>query len=469
LTMATILIIDDDQSIHKMLTKLIRKMGYEPLQAMTLKAGIEILERDRVDVVILDVHLPDGNGIEALSDIRKTAALPEVIINTGFGDLDGAELAIENGAWDYFVKPESIPKMTLVLKRVLEFRREKLNSLRPRLLKRDDIIGGSTPLNQVLERIAFATAGDTNVLISGETGTGKELFARAIHENSSRSGRPFVVVDCTSLPAPLLESILFGHEKGAFTGADKEHSGVIKQADGGTLFLDEIGELDMTAQKKFLRVIQERKYRPISSEHEQRVDFRLISATNRELGQMVKDGTFRRDLLYRVSSFPIETPPLRDRPEDIETLTAFHMNRLCERYQKAVKEFSPDFLLALKAYSWPGNVRELFNTLEEVLSVTTDEPILFSFHLPTRMRASLVRDSVKNTLAADADPDIFLSLSELTAGNFLLYKTYRTRMEHLYLARLMQLSSGNKIEACRLSGLSRTRLFELLKKHHIGK
>ena len=466
--MASILIIDDDQTIHNLLTQLIRNMGHEPLQAMTIQEGMNILARDRVDVVILDVHLPDGNGLEALPDIKKTTALPEVIINTGFGDPNGAELAIKNGAWDYFVKPESVPKMTLALKRALEFRKEKLNSQRPKLLKRDDIIGSSTSLNQVLERIAFAAAGNANVLITGETGTGKELFARAIHENSPRSKMPFVVVDCTSLPGSLLESILFGHEKGAFTGADKEHRGLIKQADGGTLFLDEIGELDMAVQKKFLRVIQERKYRPVSSEHEEQVDFRLISATNRNLGRMVEDNTFRRDLLYRVSSFPIDTPPLRNRREDIETLTVFHMNRLYKQYQREAKGFSSDFLLALKAYSWPGNVRELFNTLEEVLSVTTNEPILFSYHLPTHLRATLIRDSVKSTLSADVDPGISFSLSELTAGNFMRFKTYRTRMEHLYLSRLMQLSSGSKKEACRLSGLSRTRLFELLKKHRIN-
>ena len=306
---------------------------------------------------MLDVRLPDGSGLEALPKIREVSYSPEVIIITGMGDPDGAELAINCGAWDYIEKPASIKQMTLPLMRTLEFREGKKAKRIPVLLKRENIIGNCPRMMEALEQLAQAASIDANVLITGETGTGKELFARAIHENSNRASGGFVMVDCTALPESLLESILFGHEKGAFTGADKSKDGLIKHADGGTLFLDEIGELPLSTQKAFLRVIQERRFRSIGGKEERRSDFRLIAATNRNLDQMVQKDLFRSDLLFRLRSFIIEVPPLRERVEDIKDLVTYYTNNFCSIYDIETKGFSPDFFDAMAKYNWPGNVR----------------------------------------------------------------------------------------------------------------
>jgi two-component system NtrC family response regulator len=466
--MPKVLVIDDDPAINHLLSHIIRKLGHQPAGALTLEQGLNQVRADDVDVVILDVNLPDGNGLAALPEIQKSPSLPEVIIITGFGDPDAAELAINSGAWDYLLKPSSTEKITLTLSRALTYRREKRSASVPRLLKRDDIIGNSPRLNQVLERVAQAAASKANVLVMGETGTGKELLARAIHYNSERARHRFVVVDCASLPESLVESTLFGHARGAYTGADKEKDGLIKQADGGTLFLDEIGELPLSSQKAFLRVIQEQRFRPVRGSEEIKVDFRLIAATNRNLDEMAENGLFRQDLLYRLKSFAIDTPPLRQRKRDIRALAVHYVNRLCDIYHTESKGFSADFFDILSRYDWPGNIRELFNALEEALSVAGPEPMLYPHYLPTHIRAAVARIHVIASTPgppeenADIDPALF------TRQNFLNLQVFRDRMERQYLERLTLLTNGNRKEACRISGLSRTRLFELLRKHDLS-
>jgi two-component system NtrC family response regulator len=466
--MPKVLVIDDDPAINSLFSHIVSKLGHQPAGALTLRQGLDRVRAEDYDVVILDVNLPDGNGLAALSEIQKCPSIPEVIIITGFGDPDAAELAINSGAWDYILKPSSTEEITLTLNRALTYRKEKRTASVPRLLKRDDIIGNSFKLNQVLERVAQAAASKANVLIRGETGTGKELLARAIHENSDRAKHRFVVVDCASLPEPLVESTLFGHAKGAYTGADRERDGLIKQADGGTLFLDEIGELPLCSQKAFLRVIQEQCFRPVRGHEEIKVDFRLIAATNRNLDEMADAGIFRADLLYRLKSFGIETPPLRQRKRDIRALAIHYVNKLCDIYHSESKGFSADFFDILSRYDWPGNVRELFNALEEALSVAGPEPMLNPHYLPTYIRAAVARSCVKASAPRTLEVKADLEPDSLTRHNFLNIQVFRDKMERQYLEKLTLLTNGNRKEACRISGLSRTRLFELLRKHDLS-
>jgi len=364
--MAKILIIDDDQLMCQSLSLVARQKGYEATSSFTLHDGLEKAIGEPFDVVFLDVNMPDGNGLDFLSKLPKLPSSPEIIIITGLGDPHGAELAIKSGAWDYLEKGASVKEITLSLIRALQYREQKQignASSGMATLKRDGIVGSSARLKECLDLVAQAGTSDSSVLITGETGTGKELFARAVHENSNRSKRNFVVVDCAALPENLIEGMLFGHEKGAFTNADQAREGLILQANGGTLFLDEIGEMPLSLQKVFLRVLQEHRFRPLGSSRELESDFRLVAATNRNLDEMVETGRFRSDLLFRISTFVIELPSIKERPEDIKELTRYHTDRICEHYGTPSKAFSPDFLKMLAVYSWPGNVRELVNTL----------------------------------------------------------------------------------------------------------
>lgn len=467
--MPKILIIDDDQSFCTMLSYKLKQMGHEAFCAFSLKDGIKEVVSASCDVVLLDVRLPDGSGLDILQKIRETPSLPEVIIITGHGDPDGAELAIRNGAWDYIEKPSSMQQMILPLTRALQYREEKMAKRPPLVLKRDPIVGSSPQMEACLDLLAQSAAGTVNVLITGETGTGKELFAQAIHDNSSRADQRFVVVDCTSLPETLVESLLFGHVKGAFTGADRAQEGMIKQADGGTLFLDEVGELPLSIQKTFLRVLQEHRFRPIGSRQEVESRFRLISATNRDLDKMVGEGLLRRDLLFRLRSLALHLPPLREHRKDIRELVLYHMARICEREGLAVKGLSPDFFDVLTSYDWPGNVRELFNTLESALNMARYESTLFSSHLPMSLRIRTAR----NAFVKEDGPGSPMTKGRAPCAGLPAMKDVReaaiSNAEKQYLQELMFLTGGDIDEACGISRLSRPRLYGLLKKHKISR
>ncbi len=389
--MAEVLIIDDDRQMCKLLASRIRFIGHNAVQASTLSEGLAHAETGAFDVVFLDVYMPDGNGLESVPALRKTPSRPEIIIITGRGDRDGAETAISSGAWDYVQKGDSLQDMILPLSRALQYREEKAGQKPPVLLKRDGIIGDSAVIQDCFQRLSHIAASEASVHITGETGTGKEVFARAVHDNSPRSGNSFVVVDCASIPDHLVESILFGNTKGAFTGAHQSREGLLKQADGGTLFLDEVGELPLAIQKSFLRALQERRFRPVGAPGEVSSDFRLISATNCKLEEMVENGQFRKDLLYRLRSQEIELPPLRKRQGDIRLLTLHHLHLLGEKQGVGTKGVSEDFWQALEVYDWPGNIRELINVLEGALLSAADAPTIFARHLPTQIRVSAAR------------------------------------------------------------------------------
>lgn len=468
--MAKILIIDDDLGVCLALGSLSERMGQQGVSAHTLTEGLGKVSTAGFDIVFLDIHLPDGNGLEALPKIKGSPSSPEVIIITGEGDPDSAELAIKSGAWDYLQKPLSKEAITLSLNRVLQYRKEKEAKKLPVSLKLEGIIGGSPKMRQCFDLIARAGDSESNVLITGETGTGKELFAKALHENSRRAGNKLVVVDCAALPATLIESSLFGHEKGAFTGALRSEEGLIKMADGGTLFLDEVGELGLGLQKPFLRVLQERRYRPVGGRKELPSDFRLISATNKDLDQMAGSGRFRKDLLYRLAAITIEIPPLRERLEDIAALTLHHLMRICNKYRMEIKGFSPEFLEVLCGYGWPGNVRELINVLEESINKARHEPTLIPQHLPNRIRIQVARSSA-GPGKASSDPEN--SPGDPSPGAIPEYGTFRDTVladaEKKYFQDLVESTRGDVPKACRISGLGRSRLYALLKKHAISR
>jgi two-component system NtrC family response regulator len=466
--MAKVLIVDDDQMMSDVLAALVKKLNHDVQCALSLEEGLNLASASDFDLVFLDVFLPDGNGLEALPKLRSLKSCPEVIIVTGSGDASGAAMAIKNGAWDYVQKPSSIEGMTLPLIRALEFREAKQTRKPITVLKRQGIIGNSPEILNCLNQVAQVANSDINILISGETGTGKELFAWAIHNNSDRSDKSFVVVDCTAIPENLVESTLFGYEKGAFTGADKPFEGLVKQADGGTLFLDEVGELPLSIQKVFLRVLQERRFRPLRGGKEIESDFRLVAATNRDLSKMVDQGLFRKDLLFRLQSVTIELPPLNARPEDIQELTMYYITNLCRRYGSEIKGFSSDFFEALTSYSWPGNVRELFHTLEGTFAAARHDPILFPNHLSSHFRIKLLKTPAERNIQTrenDSPPPVLpASLPPLN----ILREEALGKVEKQYLLDLIAQTGGNIVQACQVSGLSRARLYGLLKKYSLS-
>lgn len=460
--MAEILIIDDDIALNATLRKVIERLGHTVASAHTLKEGTQLALSGQYDVVVLDVQLPDGNGLESLPAIQEAPSKPQVIISTAYGDQNGAELAIRNGAWDYIRKPASIDELSLPLMRALEFRKHR-TAHRLLSLKREDIIGNSKQIREVLDVVAQAADSSANVLISGETGTGKELFARTIHINSDRADKNFVVVDCAAIPESLVESILFGYEKGAFTGAESSKGGLVEQADGGTLFLDEVGELPLSIQKSFLRVLQEHRFNPIGSKQVQNSDFRLIAATNRDLSQMVDNGQFRKDFLFRINSFSITLPSLRERKEDIRDLVIHFNNRFCEQYGLKLKGISPEFFKAVELYDFPGNIRELVNTMERVIVVARDEPTILHYHLPTHIRVKMAQSSFEaDTPPGLSAPDTDLNVD--TVDDFPPYDQYVESCSEHYFRRLASLVQGRRNDICRISGLSRTKAYRILKK-----
>ncbi len=492
--MARVLIIDDDDLMCEMLCDLVENIHHQASYATTLKQGMEKTRANDFDVVFLDVVMPDGNGLDYMAALKALPSSPEVIIMTGAGDMNGAELAIKNGAWDYLLKPIIPAEMVLPLRRVLQYRDTLSRSLRPvALLNRMGIVGDSPAIMASLDSLAHTPGSDANVLILGETGTGKELFARAVHENSPRKDHPFVVIDCAALPATLVDSHLFGHERSAFTGAEKKRIGLVEQAHGGTLFLDEVGELPKSLQKTFLRVLQEYRFRPVGGT-ETESNFRLVAATNKDLEAMVNQGLFRADLLYRIRAMTIDVPPLRNRREDIRDLTFHHVHRIFQRNSLESKGFSPDFFRVLEQYGWPGNVRELIHTLEAAIAEASEDSILFPKHLPSRIRIQVKRFLFGEPVKADvsgfdvnAKDSINLAAHPLPAlkpgsendifydkdAEPLAYKAFReSALESIdrdYFNHLMRKTRGNLKEACKISGLGRTRLYTLLKKYNISK
>ncbi len=459
-----ILIIDDDEDMSYTLSRMIEQTGFLSRNAYSLREGLEVLKSESFDVVFLDVNLPDGSGLDLIPKIKQLVDPPEIIIFTAYGDPEGAAVALGNNAWDYISKPARMDEIRLPMVRALEYRQQKRKKL-PLTVKRNGIIGNSQQLTACIESLAVAVNSTANILICGETGTGKELFAHAIHENSDRADKPFVVVDCAALPDTLVESILFGHIKGAFTGAENHSLGLVGQADGGTLFLDELGELPAEMQKAFLRVIQERRYRPVGASHQQTSDFRLVAATNRNLDSMVRDGHFRKDLLHRVRTFVINLPPLREREGDIRELVHFQLSRICERYGIGTKGLAPEVLDLLSVYDWPGNVRELFNTLEVAISASFQEQTIYHYHLPTQLKVKIKAETFKTKPRNEVVTERPRAANEILAQLPTMEEVVDAAKLD-YLRKVLAATGGNVSEACRISGLSRTTFYNHLNRYN---
>lgn len=466
--MALILIIDDDDNFCGTMESLVRRMGHEFLAAGTLEQGIRILEEQAVDILLLDVGLPDGNGLEALSRIKESSKSgPEIFIITGLGDPAGAETAITEGVWDYIVKPTSIKETRAGLTRALKYRQEKQSRQQAVTLDLDRIVGRSGPMQKCFEIVAQGAASSMPVLITGETGTGKELFAQTIHANSLRKDKDFIVVDCAFLTESLMESTLFGHRKGAFTGAVERRNGLVKLADQGTLFLDEVGEMPLSAQKSFLRILQEKRFRPLGDANEITSDFRLMAATNRDLDAMVENGTFRRDLLYRLRTIHLPLPPLRRRGRDIEALARFKISQLCKENNQPPKKIEQGFFDTLNAYSWPGNVRELFNVLETAFVASGSEATLYTMHLPGEVRIQVTRASIEKGRLSQMPENDPIDSAFSFQGNIPGFKAWKQKMERHYLEQIIAATNGDVKRILNLSGLSKSHFYSLVKKYGI--
>ena len=478
--MAKLLIIDDDDLVREFVASCTDALGHRCHTAETIKEGISRLGEGAFDLVLLDVNLPDGDGLELLPEIKKSSPAPEVVIITAEGDASGAEIALENDAWDYVLKPFSATELKLIVKRVLEFRSSKNRFMPPpgAHFDRSAVIGSSPKIMNCLNQAQQCTGSDANVLITGPTGTGKELFANTIHNSSNRNRKNLIVVDCAALPEQLVESVLFGNVKGAFTSADSARDGLVKKADGGTLFLDEIGELPLSIQKKFLRVLQERRFKPVGGTKEIRSDFRLISATNRDLEQMVGEDKFRSDLLFRIKTFHIELPALKHCREDIKPLVLHYIHRLCDHHKMETKGFSPEFLTALESYDWPGNVRELINSIERAILANTDSNMLYPNSLPQDIRLHNIKTSIHKNGSVGPDQT---SANEIRNGHFLrlpeallhpikplkqVKNHIAAETEKLYLKHLMKVAQNNMDDASQLACISKSRLYALLKAYH---
>lgn len=451
--MARILIIDDDALVRKSLSRLFRDRGHSVIMADTLATGITEADKG-VDVVYLDLDLPDGDGLQVIDELASAASNPEVIVITGMGSSFAARKSMESSAWDYISKPASPSAVLSSLDSALAYRREaKKYADAEAPFIHCGIIGESAQMVRSLQDIAKSAASEAGVLIRGETGVGKELAARAIHENSTRRKGPFVVVDCSNLSESLVESVLYGHIKGAFTGAHSDRKGLVAEADGGTLFLDEVGELPPSLQKSFLRVLQERRYRSVGSNRELSSDFRLVAATNRDLAAMAQRGDFRTDLLYRLRTVEILLPPLRDRGEDISRLAAHFIEQTCDRYGLDNKSASSELLKVVEKYSWPGNVREMMNVMEAAVIQAGSAPVIYPKHLASHVRLAFLNGDEESASVRAVEPSSADKQGE-QGDEILRYNEYKRERDRDYFLMLMRIAGHDVTKASSISGLS---------------
>ncbi len=461
--MADILIVDDDKVICDILAKMMEKLGHESRFALTGKAGLELAKNGWFDIVFLDVNLPDANGLDLIKSIKTAPSSPEIIIITGDSDPGGAEMAINSGAWNYLGKPFLRQDLNLQVSRALQFRKEKGNVSSPGILKRNGIIGESEEIRSCLEQSCVAAYSDTNVLISGESGTGKGVFAKTIHLNSSRSEKNFVIVDCSAINEAIIESMLYGHKKGAFPGAFENRTGLIKLADNGSLFLDEVSELPVQVQSFLLRVIESPTFISAGGKAEETSNFRVIASTSKDLYQLSDQGKFRKDLLFRLKGLCIDLPPLRRMQTDTIKIALYYIEKYCKKYKIDTKGISPEFLDILTGYEWPGNIRELTSAMDKAVASAKNEPTLYSIHLPSYIRAKVIKKSFTPNFENKKK-----SSDDYANGKFPLLNQLLETTEREYLAELLSYTGHNVKEACDMAGISKSRMYSKLKKYNIS-
>jgi two-component system nitrogen regulation response regulator GlnG len=456
--MAYILVIDDEANICRSFELYFGEMGHRVSSAPSGERGLEMFDSDRPDAVILDVRLPGRSGLEILEDIRKRDSRIPVVIITGHGTMETAVTAMKNGAFDYLTKPIDLPEARTVIEKALRSRElaRELQRLRAEVKMDHGLLTGRTPVMQDLYKKIGAVAGsDASVLIIGESGVGKELVARAIHENSHRRGKPFEPVQCAALPATLLESELYGYEKGAFTGAESSKPGKFAVADGGTIFLDEVGEFPLETQVKLLRFLQERTVEPLGSTKRIKLDVRVIAATNAPLLERIKSGQFREDLFFRMAVVTIVVPPLRDRVDDVPLLVA----RFLEEAGCADAGVASAVLDGLRAYHWPGNVRELKNAIEHAKVIARGSTILPE-HLPDTVRGETPPDGSLEEVVARIIGEIIAA----GAAEDLTHEYVMELWEKPFLRAVLKKMGGNKLRAAEILKINRATLRRKLKR-----
>jgi two-component system, NtrC family, response regulator AtoC len=449
--MPTLLVIDDEPAILHAFRRAFRPPEYTLLAAGTIAEGEEALAREHPDVVVLDVHLPDASGLDGFARLRKADARTPVILVTGHGTTDLAIEAMKRGAYDYLLKPLELPQLRELVARACASSR-MMNV--PALIPEDrgdgsaDVLVGRCPaMQEVYKAIGRVAPQEVTVLIRGESGTGKELVARAIYQHSRRADRPFLAINCAAIPEALLESELFGHEKGAFTGAERRRIGKFEQCSGGTLFLDEIGDMSPATQAKVLRVLQEQRFERLGGGDTVQTDVRLLAATNKDLEKEVASGRFRRDLFFRLNVFSITLPPLRERPGDLPLLVDYYLKRFGRELDRTVHPVPEETLTALGRYPWPGNVRELQSVLKQALLQMRGSVLLPEF-LPSSVLAPAPSP------AGGPDWDAFVR-ERVAAGSEDLYAECLDRMERQLLTRVLQHTEGNQVQAARILGITR--------------
>jgi two-component system, NtrC family, response regulator GlrR len=444
---AKLLVVDDDRNLLEIIKMRLESLEYEVTAVRDEEEAKQAVTAQIFDLAVIDLQLTNQDGISLMEEIHlMSPGLPAIIL-TAHGSIETAVEAMKRGAYTYLTKPFDARELTLHVERALENRRlaSEINRLKGLLAERYDfqnIVARSEKMQRVLDAVARIAKMDSTVHIHGESGTGKELVARALHLASWRKQKSFVAINCAALPEALLESELFGHEKGAFTGAIRNSKGLFAQAHGGTIFLDEIGDMSPAIQVKLLRVLQERQFYPIGSEQPRDVDVRIIVATNKNLAELVKQDLFREDLFYRVHVIPIELPPLRERREDIPLLAEHFLKKFSGRMKKKIKGLTPAALQRLMLHEWPGNVRELENTIEYAVAMTVQDVITDDLVLP-----------VKNGEAEEPVKP---------------FKEARDAFEKRYLVRLLELARGNVSSAANLAGRYRADLYTLLRKHGLN-
>jgi two-component system response regulator PilR (NtrC family) len=446
---ARILVVDDERSMRELLSIVLKREGHEVLVAENGRSAIDLLERQPVELLISDVRMPDLSGVDVLAAAQRLN--PEVIgiMITAYASTETAVEALRLGAYDYLSKPFNVDELKLKVKKALERKHlQQENALLKRVLQQThqfaNIIGKSPVMQAVFQLVQTIAPTTSTVLISGDSGTGKELVARAIHFNSPRKDRPFVALNCGALPETLLDSELFGHVRGAFTGADTNKKGLIEVAEKGTIFLDEIGEMSPMVQVKLLRVLQERKFRRLGGTDEIEADIRIIAATNRDLSKLVAEGKFRDDLFYRINVIPVRLPALRERLEDIPLLAEHFLAKYAAQVKRDIAGIAPDAMRQLQAYDWPGNIRELENALERAVALETGS-VIHAKSLPEHVQTGGLPTS-----AAAEGPNGEAPLPE---SGFDLER-HVEEIEREYIAQALRMAGGVKSRAADLLGMS---------------
>ena len=447
--MSKILVVDDEVQIRTLLSRMLELEGYEVCQAGDCRTALKQLEFQSPDVVLCDVFLPDGNGVDLVSSVKKTTPNVEIILLTAHGNIPDGVQAIKNGAFDYITKGDDNNKIIPLVSRAVEkarmnVRLEKLEKKVGHTYSFDSVLGDSKALKDAVSLARKVSGTDVPVLLTGETGTGKEVFAQAIHYNSKRAKQNFVAVNCSSFSKELLESEMFGHKAGSFTGALKDKKGLFEEADNGTIFLDEIGEMAFELQAKLLRILETGEYIKIGDTKPTRVNVRVVAATNRNLPEEITAGRFREDLFYRLSVFQIHLPPLRERAGDVRILAKAFVKDFSVRLARPVTEITPAFLEALEQQPWKGNIRELRNVIERSLIVCESE----------RLDVADLPLDIQNTHYEQSD--------ETTPGSFEL-----SAMERRHIARVLEYTKGNKTEAARLLKIGLTTLYRNIEEYGI--